>query len=330
MVVGQPFPGTAQTQHGLLQQTTFAARSYPLPRRSDMEKLGTDADFHFEWLPLSQLKVDHDNYQRPLDQKRINDFAESFNPLLFGIPLINWRDTPGGGECYVVDGQHRVEALRVYRMREGNRKDILVFCRVMFFKSSKEESYYYALFNGKQRPLTHGDVLKARVHHDDPVAVAIRRAVDAAGVDISYRNNGPQTDKVRATVALEKLYNMGGESLITTTLLTVRDIYPDDASAMSYKVLGAMGTFLRRYYNNPYFRLDRLREALAPVALTALLRKGTEIAVQRKHSVGGNAQAALTQAIIHYYNAGLSGKRKLDPNPPHPNQHNGKAKRDDA
>lgn len=57
---------------------------------------------------LADLKVDT-GYVRPLDEARVDEMARDFIEALLATVVVNRRPN---GDLYVVDGQHRVAAVR--------------------------------------------------------------------------------------------------------------------------------------------------------------------------------------------------------------------------
>ncbi len=64
---------------------------------------------HLRWVPLGRMRV-NPLAQRDLNQARVDKLVAEFDPEQLGTPVVNHR-----GECfYVIDGQHRFEALKVW------------------------------------------------------------------------------------------------------------------------------------------------------------------------------------------------------------------------
>lgn len=59
------------------------------------------------WVPISLMRTSP-VAQRELNQSRVDYIAANFDPEDLGTPTVSHRD----GHFYVIDGQHRVEALK--------------------------------------------------------------------------------------------------------------------------------------------------------------------------------------------------------------------------
>lgn len=83
-------------------------------------------------------------YQRPVRQKNVQRIIDEFNPMLLDPIIVNFR----GGKYYVIDGQHRIVAIK--RMNNGG--DCMVQCKVLNGLSYEEEAMlYHKLDAGKKR-----------------------------------------------------------------------------------------------------------------------------------------------------------------------------------
>ena len=60
------------------------------------------------WVPLTQMRV-NPLAQRDLNQARVAELAASFDIEQMGNPTVSHR----GGWYYLVDGQHRIQALKL-------------------------------------------------------------------------------------------------------------------------------------------------------------------------------------------------------------------------
>ena len=61
------------------------------------------------WVPLTQMRVSP-LAQRDLNQARVNRLAAVFDIEQMGAPTVSHR----GGWYYLIDGQHRIEALKLW------------------------------------------------------------------------------------------------------------------------------------------------------------------------------------------------------------------------
>jgi hypothetical protein len=136
-----------------------------------------------QFVPPSELQIDA-TYQRSLEasnsQTLIRKIAQFWNWDLCQ-PLVVARRA--GGELFVIDGQHRLEAARL-------RGDIgQMPCVVVEYASAADEAASFVHLNQQRRPLTKLDIFKAAVASQDPEAVAIVAALNGAGLTVAPHSN---------------------------------------------------------------------------------------------------------------------------------------------
>lgn len=136
-----------------------------------------------QYLLPAQMKVDH-SYQRDLNTGTsatlIRRIAPHWNWDLCQPLVVARREN---GDLFVIDGQHRLEAARM-------RGDIAQLPAVVVqYASAADEAASFVHLNQQRRPLTKLDLFKAALASEDPEAVAIVAALDAAGLSIAPHSN---------------------------------------------------------------------------------------------------------------------------------------------
>lgn len=121
-----------------------------------------------------ELNVDHEAYQRALNQYKVVEYASDWNWVSAGVMIITKRD----GRYYVIDGQHRV-------MAAMKRSDItLLPC--MFFESLTitEEAQAFLDVNRGRKPVTAIDTHRAAVTAGDEASMYFENACRERGLTI--------------------------------------------------------------------------------------------------------------------------------------------------
>lgn len=131
----------------------------------------------------SQLHIDPD-YQRSIDngpsQALIRKIAQHWDWALC-LPLVVSRR--GGGELFVIDGQHRLAAARL-------RGDIHQLpCVVVDYRDKADEAASFVHLNQQRRALSKLDIFKAAVASGDREASAIVGALRDAGLSVAPHSN---------------------------------------------------------------------------------------------------------------------------------------------
>lgn len=130
-----------------------------------------------------ELQVD-ETYQRSLENESskslVNKIAQFWNWDLCQ-PLVVARRS--GGELFVIDGQHRLQAAKL-------RGDITqIPCVIVEYTSVADEAASFVHLNQQRRPLSAVDVFKAAVASEDPVSMQIAEALGEAGLTLATHSN---------------------------------------------------------------------------------------------------------------------------------------------
>ena len=251
-----------------------------------------------EWVYVSALMID-ETYQRHVRDHHVSRIIKNFDPDMFGNLIVSARK---GGGMYVVDGQHRVEAVK----RMGWR-DQRVPCIVYHGMTREEEAraFFYPQSNRVQ--LIPAERFKARLAAGDESAVNLVRKVESFGYGLNLTSGG-STDNPRlidAIAAIERL-NAAREDVMSEVLTTCRAAWGQDQFKLANTILVGLGRFIYRYWGV----YDRNR-------LTIALRNSTPVRVEGdgkdfRKVLGGKGDDATGRAILHLYNHKLQSKRLPD------------------
>lgn len=234
-----------------------------------------------EWVRLDQMKVSP-LAQRELKQYHVNDIIIKFDLGKLGIPTLNKR----GGHYYVIDGQHRVEALR--GMGWGDQQ---IECSVCINLTEQQEA---EMFLGLNDALTVNGFDRYRV------GIQAGREEDCAIEDIVRdRNLHVSMDQtggsIHAIGTLRRLYKQTGADNLSRTLRIVHTVYGD--IGLSAAVIDGIGLLLHRYDDD--LEDVRVIEALAnvPGGINALLGNAERIKVKQRVSRRLSVAAAAVDII---------------------------------
>jgi hypothetical protein len=96
-----------------------------------------EREARLRWVPIAEMRVSP-LAQRELNTARVNKILNSFDLEQLGTPTVNER----GGHFYIIDGQHRVEALKGMGW-----EDQLVQCWTYVGLSEQEEAEKFLKLN---------------------------------------------------------------------------------------------------------------------------------------------------------------------------------------
>src|SRR5262245_16085781 len=165
-----------------------------------------------QWLRVSSILVDPD-VQRSLRTPWAREIAANFDPDRIRVIVVSHR---ADGKYYVIDGQHRLAALKLMEYGE-QLVDCAVFDRrnMADAEVKKEDARLFLELNRvlKQTPL---EAFQKAVVAEDPKAIAINRVVMQANLFVS--NTGAQ-GSVACVAALERVYGGLGTGRNTPEVL---------------------------------------------------------------------------------------------------------------
>jgi len=260
-------------------------------------------------IPLSKLEVNPD-YQRPIRQPWVRQIVRTFDPALCDKLRVAERD----GHYYVVNGQHRLAALRI--LAAG--VDRAVRCDVQILDTPEEEARLFYLLNRSVAPLHASEVMRARIAAGDPYALGIRDTLERFGYRLSWRLGGrPQSGTCASYALLDVIYGtpkvggaatpntVGSPEVLADVLGIFRSAY-GDSKHLGSSTLGTIYRLLRRYDGRP---VDRVRLA---VVLNGLdLDDGPEVpAMQQALGIQSRDYAGVA-AVVRRYNVRLSEPKRL-------------------
>lgn len=136
-----------------------------------------------QYLLPQQLQID-ESYQRSINtgpsQALIRKIAQHWNWDLCQPLVVARREQ---GDLFVIDGQHRLEAARL-------RGDIAQLPAVVVnYASPADEAASFVHLNSARTPLNGLQVFHAALASGDSTALAIRDAIEAAGLKLGRNNN---------------------------------------------------------------------------------------------------------------------------------------------
>src|SRR6478736_4641158 len=246
-----------------------------------------------QMLNPGDLKIDRD-YQRPLNESHVKRLMKGFSVMDVGLLTVSWRDD---GLFYVLDGQHRREAL--VRLGMGDRP---FPCLVYVGLTPHQEA---ELFTSQARAMRiHPvDLFRARVYAGDPVSKDVDRITTDAGYKIAL---GGKPIHIQGPKCLIDIYEEHGREQLIEVLDLVSQIYADDRHSVPTFVIGGVNAFLVRYGKS----YDRARF----IDVLSRVPKGKidQTANSMKGFIKDKGVAIYGRAFLHLYNGKLRTGRLPD------------------
>jgi hypothetical protein len=246
-------------------------------------------------LPLSCLVID-ERYQRAVSDRKVKRIVKNFRPDAIGAIDVSQR---ANGEYTVIDGQHRVIALRQVA------PDSMVDCVVHTGLYPEDEAELFTITNGARDKPIPADRFRARLFYRDPAAVEINAAVESAGLRLDLTHNGNASQNptaINAISAVQNVYDMLGANGLRQVLSILSATWPDDRNALIQDLIMATGMVINTYGDS--LNRERLIAKLSEVPLKKLLMEGAG----HRALLGGGAPTNIARAIVKHYNHSLRNR----------------------
>lgn len=249
-------------------------------------------DARLRWVPISKMRVSP-LAQREINQARVDKLVAHFDLEQMGNPTVNERD----GHFWIIDGQHRVEALRQLEFADYDLQ-----CWTYVGLTETEEAEKFLKLNDT---LTVDGFYKFRVgvNAGRPEETEINRIVLAQGCVVS-RDDIPGA--IRAVGTLRRVFDRSGSVVLGRTLRIIRDAFGD--GGFEAAVIDGIGHLCGRY--DGLLTEDVAVTKLGTVhgGVNGLLGKAEVLRRQTGNSRGHCVAAAAVEII----NRGRGGKKLPD------------------
>lgn len=242
---------------------------------------------------VNELKTDM-SYQSPVKQAQVNKIVKNFDEKSIDSIVVNLRED---GHYYIVDGQHRVSALRHLGILD-------VSAKVHAGLSLDEEAKLYHDINS--RPTKSPNAMaKAKMAHGDTFADAIDMAVEEAGMHIDYEVNHKSIGYVGAYRTLENIYKKYGREKLVEALLFIKRVFGNHNGYFKGFFIEGVAKFLNSFEQN--INMNSLEQKLQKQGFSNLL---AEINKQRPNFK--SKTEAVPFVIADIYNKNRKADYKLN------------------
>jgi hypothetical protein len=237
-----------------------------------------------EYRTVPELLVDKD-YQRAVNNKRVEQIAQHFDPDVFGVLYANRRAT---GQIFLIDGQHRWEAVRVMHMEEWG-----IPCFVVSGLSRADEANVFWKINQYRLHPGSLDTFRARLQAREPAAVAIERITRDAGVHLMPYPAPLGPADVLAYATLERVWRLG---VLEPMIALIREAWAYEPGAFRAACMMGVARFLLTFEGR--YDPELLRGVLAAHGPRAIENR----ALFYKTTLSSSPPIAFARAIHHFYN----------------------------
>ena len=244
-------------------------------------------------IEVGKLKI-RPSYQRPLVERRVVRMANDWDDELAGTIEVSFSE----GHYWVVDGQHRLAAMRAKGVR---------VCRALvhYGLTIDEEARLFARLNSQRTAIVPRDLYRAELVAGVERSIRVRDTLDKHGLHVAP-TSGHEGKSIAAVGHLWELDNAG---VLDRALQVIRDAWADAEGtpadgALAGRVNAAIGRFIEDHEHAPEFNLKRYVAAIAKRRPHDLIREASVYNSWRQGS-------AIT--LARWYNYGLRQNKLPEP-----------------
>lgn len=239
---------------------------------------------------LLTSQIHSDDYQRPVEQNRVDKILSHFDERLVNPVKVSYR----AGKFWVFDGQHTMTALK---MRNGG-KDTNVKCLVFYGLTKQDEAELFALGNGISKPVSIGNKLRALKIAGDQDVLKFIELIEKAGFNIDF-TSAPAANKVSAVAKAYKIFESTTCAEFSLLLKTIKKTWNGQPESLKPEILGGTYEFFKALSGD--FNIPTFVDKLSRINPSVIIRDGKAI-------VKG-ADKRFANQMVYAYNKGLKGKR---------------------
>ena len=244
----------------------------------------------------SNLLLTGQGYQRTVQEKDLAKLLREWDNRVLEPLLVSFRD----GKYYVIDGQHRLAAIR----RMNDDKDAIIPCTVLTGLTYEDEADLFYRIDAAKRRLSAAQATKALVEAEtDPEINEVLRLIKDAGFVWVLENRRGGTNEISSTRAVIKAYRDLGAEAFARMLALLKSTWDGDPNSLLAAMIAGMALFLKTYTTeiSDKFFVQRLG-SVDPL----------EIGRKAKTDFSTNSNALrYAKAIWNRYNTAKRGSRKL-------------------
>lgn len=179
-------------------------------------------------------------YQRAVDERVVDHLIREWDERLLEPLIVSYRE----GRFNVIDGQHRISAMR---KMDGGR-DVMVRCKVYSGLTYEEEAALCWKLDKAKKRLSLSQATNALVESGiDAEVMEIKRLMDCEGFTWALGRKYGKDYEVVATRAVINAYRFLGRAGFLRLFRLLGDTWQGDVHSLSAPVISGMALFLKTY-----------------------------------------------------------------------------------
>ena len=235
-------------------------------------------------------------YQRPVEPEDVDRLIAKWDDRLLTPLVVSFRD----GKFNVVDGQHRIAAMR--KMADGG--NVTVPCLIYTGLSYEQEAELYFKLDQSKGRLRLSHATKALLEYGtDAEVLEIKRLVESAGFVWVLDKKSGDAYEILSTRAIINAYRLLGGSAFSRLLVLLDGTWHGASISLRASMLSGMALFLKTYETELDDRTFIKR--LSAVDPEEIIRRG------KMDFSTNKAALRFARVILEKYNSQQRGGHKL-------------------
>jgi hypothetical protein len=235
------------------------------------------------------------SYQREINKIKVANIIKNYNPNAIGVVTLSIREN---GDLYIIDGQHRVEALKQLGFGSNDINAI-----VFFDLTIQDEAQLFVIMNESRTKPKKSDLYKASIKSGDNDLIELNNMLNRNNVTVGDK---PGDCIIRAIGTLHKVNNKLGIINLEKVVKVLISANGNNSTSFQAEYITAVSTIIVKYKN---LDMDRLALAIKKLGEPSL-------AIHKSHMIASDSKSVtksltLSAMIIDMYNSYLK-KNKLD------------------
>ena len=235
-------------------------------------------------------------YQRPVETEDVDKLITKWNPCLLTPIVVSFRD----GNFNVVDGQHRIAAMR--KMAGGG--DVIVPCIIYTGLTYEQEAELYYMLDQTREKLRLRHATKALVESGtDAEIIDVKQRVEDAGFSWALDRPTGEPFEISTTRAVINAYRLPGGAAFSRMLGLIAGAWHGTPNSLKASIFSGMALFVKTYETELVDQTFIKR--LSVVDPDEIIRRGKVDFSTNK------AALRFARVILSKYNSQQRGGRKL-------------------
>lgn len=253
-------------------------------------------EYPVKWIPVSQLSVVWSQSQRTINERRVKQIVETFDPDLLGVLTVTLPN--GNGIYHVIDGQHRREAIR---RLWGDHE--MVPCTVLQSKGPEGAAHVWLGVNGGRTKPGALESFRVGVTAGYEAETAVNKLLLKLGYRIGL---GSEDGMISAVSTCMAIYRKHGAAILEAALRTIQGTWGKTRDSVQGDIITGHAVLIASFAK--HVDHERLNQKIAKKYTPA---RFLGAARQAKDFQGGTLAAGALGVLLNTYNAGLAVEKRL-------------------